>query len=111
MQVFKADSPEAEAALRALEERRTRSETEALRVADDAIAGVRARGDAYVREQILRFDDLEFDDILIEPRDVTIDPKMAEAIDLAITRVDAFHRDQLPRGYAWKDTVAGAPRK
>src|SRR5947199_358144 len=79
------------------------AEVEALRVADEAIAGVRARGDAYVREQIARFDNVVVDDILIEPRNVTIDPQMEEAIELAITRIDAFHRRQLPAGYTWSD--------
>lgn len=102
MLTFKADSPEAEAALQAIEERRNASEAEALRVADEAIAGVRTRGDAYVREQIARFDHVEVGDILIAPRDVAIDPKMTEAIEMAIARVDAFHRQQLPRGYTWK---------
>src|SRR5438128_1150081 len=87
MPVYKADS----------------AEVEALRVADEAIAGVRARGDAYVREQIARFDNVVVDDILIEPRNVTIDPQMEEAIELAITRIDAFHRRQLPAGYTWSD--------
>src|SRR5213593_1917119 len=103
MSLYKVDSPEAEAALRAIEARRKESEVEALRVADEAIAGVRARGDAYVREQIARFDNVVVDDILIEPRNVTIDPQMEEAIELAITRIDAFHRRQLPAGYTWSD--------
>src|SRR6266542_1753444 len=100
-QRLKADSPEAEATLRAIEARRKQSEAEALRVADEAIAGVRTRGDAYVREQIARFDRVAIEDMLIAPREVTIDPLMAEAIDVAIARVDAFHRQQLPVGYTW----------
>ena len=39
-------------------------EAEALRVADESIAGVRERGDAYVREQIERFDQVKIDEIL-----------------------------------------------
>jgi len=101
MPLYKADSPEAEAALRAIEGRRKESEADALRVADEAIAGVRARGDAYVREQIARFDGVTIEDVLIAPRNVTIDPAMAEAIDVAIARVDAFHQPQLPNGYTW----------
>jgi len=101
MPVHRVDSPEAEAALRAIEARRNASEAEALRVADDAIAGVRARGDAYVREQIARFDRKTVDDILIAPRSVTIDPELAEALDTAIARVQSFHRQQLPSGYTW----------
>ena len=101
MPVHRVDSPEAEAALRAIEARRNASEAEALRVADDAIAGVRARGDAYVREQIARFDRKTVDDILIAPRSVTINPELAEALDTAIARVQSFHRQQLPSGYTW----------
>jgi histidinol dehydrogenase len=101
MQMFKADSPEAEAALRAIEARRKASEAEALRVADDAIECVRVGGDTFVRQQIARFDGVAIQDILIAPRAVSIDPKMAEAIDMAIARVEAFHRQQLPIGYTW----------
>ncbi len=101
MSLYKVDSPEAEAALRAIEARRKESEAEALRVADEAIAGVRARGDAYVREQIARFDRVTIEDVLIAPRSVSIDSAMAEAIDVAIARVEAFHQPQLPNGYTW----------
>src|SRR5882762_5609258 len=103
MQILKADSPEAEAALRAIETRRNASEEEALRVADDAIEGVRVGGDTFVRRQIARFDGVAIQDVLIAPRDVNIDPQMAEAIDMAIARVEAFHRQQLPVGYTWSN--------
>jgi len=76
---------------------------EALRVADEMIAGVRARGDAYVAEQIARFDHVTLapDAIKVAPRDVSIDREMIEAIDLAIERVEAFHRPQMPQSYRW----------
>ena len=101
MQVLRADSPEAEAAHRAIEKRRRASEAEAMRVADDAIECVQVGGDTFVRTQIERFDGVAIKDILIAPRDVSIDPRMAEAIDMAIARVDAFHRQQMPAGYTW----------
>ena len=101
MELLRVDSPEAEAALRAIEARRNASEAEALRVADAAIAGVRKRGDAFVREQIARFDRVSIDDIHIAPRRVTINPQMAEAIEVAIERVEAFHGQQLPDSYTW----------
>jgi len=78
------------------------SESEIYRVADEAIEGVRTRGDAFVREQIAKFDKATINEIRIAPRDVVIDRKLADAIDLAIERVEAFHREQLPRGYTWK---------
>src|SRR4051794_39738932 len=75
----------------------------ALQVADEMIAGVRARGDAYVAEQIARFDNVAIEPgaIAIVPREVTIDPAMAAAIDLAIARVEEFHRPQMPQPYRW----------
>jgi histidinol dehydrogenase len=99
--VLKASSPEAEAALRAIEARRNESNDGALRVADEAIAGVRGRGDAYVREQIARLDGIDVEEILVAPREVTIAPEMAVAIDTAIERVTSFHEQQLPQTYRW----------
>jgi histidinol dehydrogenase len=93
---------EIEAALRALEARRNASNENAIRVAGEMIAGVRARGDAFVAEQITRFDGVTLDEILIEPREVTIDPAMRDAIEVAIERIDAFHRPQMPQSYRWK---------
>jgi histidinol dehydrogenase len=73
-------------------------------VADEMIAGVRARGDAYVAEQIERFDRVRVapDAIRMTPREVTIDPELARALDLAMERVAEFHAPQLPRSYQWE---------
>jgi histidinol dehydrogenase len=103
MRVYKASSPEGGAALRELVERRNASNENALHVADAIIAGVRARGDAYVAEQIAKFDRVTIaaEAIRTAPRNVTIDPAMAEAIDLALQRIEAFHRPQLPESYQW----------
>lgn len=98
---MQASSPEAQAALRELETRRNESNANAFRVADEMIAGVRALGDAYVAQQIERFDRVKVDPILIEPRKVTIDRELAYALDTAIDRVEAFHLQQLPSSYVW----------
>ncbi|MEA2338055.1 MAG: histidinol dehydrogenase [Thermoanaerobaculia bacterium] len=90
-----------EAALRDLEARRGASNDNAMRVASEMIAGVRARGDAFVREQIERFDRVTLDQILIAPRETTIDNAMRDAIELAIERIEAFHKPQLPQSYRW----------
>jgi len=103
MPLYRADSAEAERALRDVERRRDASVAGALRVADEAIAGVLARGDAYVREQVERFDRVVVDPIRITPREVTIERGLAEAIDVAIARVESFHRQQMPAGYVWSD--------
>ena len=100
-------SPEVEAALRALEMRRTAANEDAFRVADEQIAGIRERGDAFAAEQIARFDGVTLapSGILIEPRDVTIDRELAYALDTAIARVEAFHLRQLPASYRWEGIV------
>ena len=105
MTTYRINTPEAEAALRELEERRNVSIDNALRVADEAIVGVRTRGDAYVAEQIERFDKRTIAprDIKIAPKNVTIDPAMAKAIDTAIARVESFHLKQLPSSYRWSN--------
>ena len=63
---------EVETALRDLESRRGASNDNAMRVAAEMIAGVRAHGDAFVREQIERFDRLTLDEILVTPRETSI---------------------------------------
>src|ERR1700741_2555039 len=107
MNWLKAPSPEADAALRALEERRNAASNDALRVADAMIAGVRARGDAFAAEQIARFDGVSItpDEIRIAPRETTIDRDLARPLDIAIARVEAFHRQQLPSSYAWENVI------
>jgi histidinol dehydrogenase len=101
---FKVSSPEADAALRALETRRNVANENAGRVADEMIAGVRARGDAFVSEQIARFDRVAVAPgaIRITPRDVTIDRDLQNALELAIERVESFHLQQLPNSYQWE---------
>ncbi|HET8796412.1 MAG TPA: histidinol dehydrogenase [Thermoanaerobaculia bacterium] len=102
-----ATSPEAEAALREIESRRRAANENAFRVADEMIAGVRARGDEYVAEQIAKFDGVTIapEAIRIAPRAVTIDPELAHALETAIDRVASFHLAQLPQSYEWRDVV------
>src|ERR1043166_7296852 len=99
MRLYTLPSPEGAAALREIVERRNASNESALNVADAIIAGVRARGDAYVAEQIAKFDKVTIapEAIRIAPRNATTE--IADAIDTAIARIDAFHRPQLPQPY------------
>ena len=107
MNALKASSPEALAALRELEARRNAAGENAFRVADDMIAGVRARGDAFVAEQIAKFDRVSVapDAIATTVRDVSIDRDLAYALDTAIDRVEAFHLRQLPASYTWQNVI------
>jgi len=104
MPFLNVPSPEADAALRALESRRNEANEDAMRVAEAMIAGIRARGDAFAAEQIARFDKVTIapHEIRITPRDAAIDDELARALDLAIERVEAFHARQLPRSYTWE---------
>ena len=104
---LKVPSPEADAALRALEERRNAANDEAFRVADAMIEGIRARGDVFAAEQIARFDHVSIApaEILVTPCAVSIDRELARALDTAIARVEAFHLRQLPSSYAWEGVV------
>jgi histidinol dehydrogenase len=107
MSQFRIPSPDADAALDALVARRRDNEGNAVRVADEMIAGVRAEGDRYVATQIARFDRMSIPagEICVAPRSVTIDPELAAALDLAITRVESFHRAQMPQSYRWEDVT------
>src|SRR5688500_13852866 len=96
---YRIASPEAEAALSAIEDRRARASEEAFQVSGQIIAGVRAEGDRFVATQIERFDGVRLEQIAIEPRAVDCD--LAESLEIAIARVDAFHRPQLPGSYEW----------
>ncbi len=103
--MIRVGSAEAEAALRELEARRSEASSRAFAVADAAIAGVRERGDAFVAEQIARFDGVS-----LEPEQILMAPAwpadqsggMAAALQSAIERIEAFHLAQLPRGYTWR---------
>ena len=98
---------EIETALRELEARRGAANDDAMRVAGEMIAGVRQRGDAFVREQVERFDKVTIDELIVKPREASIDPAMRDAIELAIERIEAFHRAQMPRDLRMTD-AAGA---
>jgi histidinol dehydrogenase len=108
MPTYKLSSPEAEDALRALEQRRSEASENAFRVADEMIAGVRARGDAFVREQVEKFDRVRLEEIALECGGSPPLSKRSQAtalqnaLDLAIARVEAFHRPQLPQSYEWQ---------
>src|ERR1051325_3634281 len=70
-------------------------------VADAAIAGVRAFGDAFVRGQVALYDGVVVDPLSLTPREVPIDGALKEALETAIERIPSFHEPQLPRSYRW----------
>lgn len=84
-------------------ERRRREEGDAARgVASEVIEGVRAGGDDYVAGLLEKFDGVSLapgEILATDPVDGSITRDMKGAIDEAISRVEAFHLEQLPRGY------------
>ena len=95
-----------ETLIRNLEARRTVANEHALRVADEMIRGVRDRGDAYVSEQIERFDKVRVpaEEILWKTGNPACPPDdpLRDAIELAIERIESFHLPQKPAPYVWR---------
>ena len=107
MNIVALESKEAAQILEGLEKRRAEASDRAFKVAEEMIAGVRDRGDAFVAEQIAKFDKVSIapEEIALSTREARassdISPDLAAAIDTAIDRVDSFHRAQLPPSYRW----------
>ena len=105
MKIVKAGTRGAEAAIRRLERRRRQSGATAERIARKIIAQVRQHGDRAVSALLERLDKVSIapDAILIPPRSLPIESSMSAAIEMAIDRVERFHRQQAPVGYSWTD--------
>jgi histidinol dehydrogenase len=91
----------------------TRETTETVdRVVTDIIAAVRARGDAALIEYTTRFDRqaltadrLRVSSAEIDAATASISAELAAALDLAATRIEAFHRAQLPQDLRLTDAA------
>ncbi|HEX9164005.1 MAG TPA: histidinol dehydrogenase [Thermoanaerobaculia bacterium] len=105
MNIIALESPQAEKVLSELEQKHREASSQAMEVANEIIAGVRASGDVYVAQQIEKFDKLK-----LEPEEIRVTPappetlddsQLAQAIDTAIERIESFHLAQLPASYRW----------
>jgi histidinol dehydrogenase len=105
MKIVKAGTRSAEAAVTRLEKRRRQTGASAERTARRIIADVRRNGDRAVSALLERLDkvSLAADAIRMTPQSRPIDPFLAAAIEMAIDRVERFHREQAPAGYSWTD--------
>ena len=91
----------------------TRQTTQAVdRAVADIIAAVRARGDAAVIDYTARFDRqtltaqrLRIPAAEIDAAVSSIPPGLAAALDLAASRIEAFHRAQLPQDLRMTDAA------
>jgi histidinol dehydrogenase len=103
MKIVKAPSRAADAAIARLERNRSRSERSADVVARRVIAQIRNDGDAAASRLVAQFDGVEIKphELLIATGEVRSDTRaLTAAIDLAIERIERFHRGQLPAGYS-----------
>ena len=80
------------------------------RAVSDIIAAVRARGDGAVIDYTTRFDRMALtaDRLRISTAEIDaavaqISPELAGSLDLAATRIEAFHRAQLPQDLLMTD--------
>ena len=94
--IYELGTDAAENILRGLESRRAESNDEALQVADATIRGVRERGDAYVAEQVAKFDKGPFES------GAPLSAETQGALETAIERIQSFHLAQMPAGYTWR---------
>jgi histidinol dehydrogenase len=76
------------------------------------IADIRARGDAALCDYTSRFDRVQMtpDRLRVTAAEIaaataTIPAELLAALDLAATRIEAFHRAQLPRDFETEDAV------
>ena len=76
----------------------------------EIISDVRRRGDAAVIELTSKFDGMEltpqtlaFSEDEIEAAVAEVPPEEAEALELAATRIRAYHERQLPKNEMWED--------
>jgi histidinol dehydrogenase len=90
---------------------RARDTTESVdRAVSAIIAGVRARGDAALFDYTARFDRFSATSLRITDKEVDeatagIPAALAEALELAATRIEAFHKAQLPADLKMTDAA------
>lgn len=90
---------------------RRESEEDVSRVVADILAAVRARGDEALAEYTQRFDRhaLTDEDDWRVSREAchaaftALEPRLRDALELAATRIRAYHQDQLPRDRDFTD--------
>lgn len=86
------------------------TDTEPSAIAKGIVEDVRARGDDALREHTLRLDGVKLEAIEVPPKDfkialARIPRELANALRLAVSRIEAFHLLSMPK--TWHDQEAG----
>jgi histidinol dehydrogenase len=92
---------------------RRESEKDVARVVSDILDEVRQRGDEALAEYTLRFDkhtlaadeDWRIAPAACEAAFAALEPRLRDALELAATRIRAYHQDQLPRDRDFTDDI------
>ena len=111
MQRLKTSDPEFEAKFARLVNDRRESDVDVAHTVSDILARVRDRGDEALIEHTMRFDNYPMrseEDWRIAPEACehafkALEPRLREALELAATRISAYHRDQLPKDRDFTD--------
>lgn len=105
-----AGSPDFAAALARLLERQTDTASAVAGTVADIIADIRKRGDQALLEYTARFDRVKLDvkglrisaDEIANAR-AAVPAETLKALELAASRIESFHRRQIPAGDQWQD--------
>ena len=107
-----ANAPDFEAAFEKLLNAKREDSPDVDAVVADIIADVRARGDAAVIDLTAKFDRITLtpDTLRITPAEIAqavdeVPPADRTALELAATRIRAYHARQLPEDAEWTDEV------
>jgi histidinol dehydrogenase len=105
MKIVQSGTRTADAALARIERNRDRSSRAAEVSARRIIEQVRRNGDEAAAAAVEKFDGVMIPaaEMVIAPKQSSIDSALGAAIDLAIERIERFHRPQLPSGYRLSD--------
>jgi histidinol dehydrogenase len=101
MKIVQSGTRTADAALARIERNRDRTSRAAEASARRIIERIRREGDEAASAAVAQFDGVSIPaaEMAIVPKRSTIDAPLDAAIDLAIERIERFHRPQLPSGY------------
>jgi histidinol dehydrogenase len=111
MQRLKTSDPDFETKFARLVNDRRESDVDVAHTVSDILSRVRDRGDEALIEHTMRFDNYPLrseEDWRIAPEACehafnALEPTLREALELAATRIRAYHRDQLPKDRDFTD--------
>ncbi|GAB1539627.1 histidinol dehydrogenase [Scytonema sp. NUACC21] len=110
MQVLKATDNDFADKFRILVNERREATVDVSGTVREIISDVKMRGDAAVKEYTTRFDryspqSLRLSDSFIHEKAAQCPASVREALELAASRITAFHQKQLPQGFVYTDAA------